>query len=101
MINIIIIAAIAECLLIDTRRHKMKKVKINLEELCNTEFINDNKKLSLNKLSNATGIRRGTLINYKNNKSKYIKIEHIEKLLDFFVCDIDDLFEVEELIDDK
>ena len=74
----------------------MKKVKINLEELCNTEFINDNKKLSFYKLANATGIRRATLINYKNNKSKYIKIEHIEKLLDFFVCDIDDLFEVED-----
>lgn len=66
----------------------MAKIKINLNEL-----IHD-RKISLNELSRITKIRKGTLINMRYNKSKYISISHIEKLIDFFVCDIEDLIKV-------
>jgi DNA-binding Xre family transcriptional regulator len=68
------------------------KIKINLLELTKEWNKNTEERLTLRKLSKETGIRPNTLINFRDNKFKRVEKDHIEKLLDFFGCDIHDLF---------
>lgn len=76
----------------------MKKVKLNLiqlgEEYCKKNNLNT---LSMRQLSLKTGIRPDTIKLYVSNTHKIMPMVNINKLLNFFNCNIEELFvEVED-----
>lgn len=60
-------------------------IKINLKELM------EKNKISINKLSNETGLSRPTLTSLLNNDSKGVQFDTLETLLDYFNISIADL----------
>lgn len=60
-------------------------IKINLKDLMDKESI------SINKLSNETGLSRPTLTSLMNNDSKGVQFDTLETLLDYFNVPITDL----------
>lgn len=60
----------------------------------NLKNLLDNKKISINKLSNETGLSRPTLTSLMNNESKGIQFDTLERLLDYFEISLSDFFNV-------
>lgn len=66
-------------------------VKCNLRDL-----MWENRIASINQLSIATKISRQTLHRLDNGEASGIQLETMEKLCDFFKCEITDLFEIKK-----
>ncbi|MFU2205316.1 helix-turn-helix domain-containing protein [Streptococcus pluranimalium] len=63
-------------------------IKINLKDLMKKN------KISINKLSNETGLSRPTLTSLLNNESKGVQFDTLETLLDYFDVSLTDLLTV-------
>lgn len=74
----------------------MKKVKFNLRKLVILWQIENNKNLSINMLKKETGLRDEALRNYRDGTYKSIPAGHLEKLIEFFGCELSDLLKYEE-----
>jgi len=74
----------------------MKKVKFNLRKLVILWQIENGKNLSIYKLKKETGLRDETLRNYRDGTYKSIPNGHLEKLIEFFGCELNDLLKYEE-----
>lgn len=55
----------------------------------------DNRIKSINQLSEATGINRKTLTLLKKNEATGIQYETLERLCEYFSCELDDLIYIE------
>ncbi|MEK5065926.1 helix-turn-helix domain-containing protein [Cytobacillus sp. FSL R5-0596] len=69
----------------------MKKVKTRLHVLMGEKKIR-----SINQLSKETGITRQTLTRIYNEESNQLDFATIEKLCEFFECDLGDLLYLDE-----
>ncbi|MCL6615867.1 MAG: helix-turn-helix transcriptional regulator [Anoxybacillus ayderensis] len=74
----------------------MKKVKTRLHVLMGEKKIR-----SINQLSKETGITRQTLTRIYNEESNQLDFATIEKLCDYFDCDIGDLIYLQEVEEGK
>jgi DNA-binding Xre family transcriptional regulator len=74
----------------------LKKVKFNLRRLVILWQIENNKDLSMYRLSKETGLREQTLRAYRDGTYKSIPAWHLEKLIEFFKCELSDLLKYEE-----
>jgi putative transcriptional regulator len=70
----------------------MKRLRTRLHVLMGEKKIR-----SINQLSKETGIARTTLTRIYNEESSQLDFTTIEKLCDFFDCDIGDLLYLEEV----
>ena len=69
----------------------MKQVSSNLHVLMGKKKIK-----SINQLANETGISRPTLTRIYNDESDRIELLTIQKLCDYFECDVGDLLYLDE-----
>jgi putative transcriptional regulator len=60
---------------------------------CHLSKIMGEKKLKISDVASATGINRGTLTRLYKETATRIDIDVIDKLCDFFECEVADLFE--------
>jgi DNA-binding Xre family transcriptional regulator len=74
----------------------MKKVKFNLRKLVILWQAKHNKNLTIKMLKKETGLRDETLRNYRDGIYKSIPSGHLEKLIEFFGCELSDLLKYEE-----
>jgi len=74
----------------------MKKVKFNLRNLVILWQAKHNKNLTIKMLKKETGLRDEALRNYRDGKYKSIPAGHLEKLIEFFGCELSDLLKYEE-----
>jgi putative transcriptional regulator len=74
----------------------MKRLRIRLHVLMGEKKIR-----SINQLSKETGIARTTLTRIYNEESSQLDFATIEKLCDYFNCDIGDLLYLEEVEEGK
>lgn len=72
-------------------KEKKHNIKCNLRDL-----MWENRIASINQLSIATEISRQTLHRLDNGEAAGIQLETLEKLCNFFKCEITDLFEIEK-----
>jgi len=56
----------------------------------------ENRIKSISQVSEETGITRPTLTRWRDNKSDGIRLETLEKLCDYFNCDIQDLLHTDK-----
>lgn len=74
---------------------KVKEITHNVK--CNLrDLMWKNRIASINQLSIATEISRQTLHRLDNGEAAGIQLETLEKLCDFFKCEITDLFEIQK-----
>lgn len=69
----------------------MKRIKFKLHIL-----MGEHKIRSISKLSQDTGISRPTLTKIYNNETFRIEFETVEKLCDYFNCEVSDLMYLEK-----
>jgi len=74
----------------------LKKVKFNLRNLVILWQAKHNKNLTINMLKKETGLRDEALRNYRDGTYKSIPNGHLEKLIEFFDCELSDLLKYEE-----
>ena len=60
---------------------------------CNLKSVLDNKKISINKLSSATGISRQSITALVNNDSKGIQFNTLDRIVDFLNIRVEDIIE--------
>lgn len=77
---------------------EVKNVRVNLEPLIrkkSEKMYNDPKKLAQKDIASATGIPQGTLSRWINGKVDSYKGDILSLLMNYFECNLEDLFEVE------
>ncbi|MEC2070309.1 MULTISPECIES: helix-turn-helix domain-containing protein [Alkalihalophilus] len=68
----------------------MRKIQFNLHTL-----MGKNKIKSINELSKRTGISRPTLTKIYDNETTRVEFDTLQKLCDFFDCDLEELMYLE------
>lgn len=71
-----------------------KMVRFRLKELIADKEFKTGKRVSVQEISAATGISRGTLSKVLNHRGANITIDKVEKLCLFFSCRVEELIEI-------
>lgn len=68
-------------------------IRFKLKELIAEKEFQEKRRVLVKEISDATGINRVTISKLLNNKDYNTTLEKVEKLCDFFDCEIADLIE--------
>lgn len=70
-------------------------IYIEIKEMMKAKAVAWGRKITLNELANATGISRMTLSRMINNKGYSTVTSHLDKLCQFFECELHELIKYE------
>ena len=75
----------------------MRKIKFHLRTLIAQHSDHTGQKLTYAKLSSATGLSTNTISHIANNKQGFVSLSVLERLCDFFGCELHDLMRLDPL----